>query len=829
MKFKLFIFFIFLAANCFSQSAKKLLKQAYDEIESKNYQIAENTLTEALKLDPENYKCFLARAEARELLHKMPESLEDYVAYLKYKPGDSKVLMKVADIKIALKKFEQALIEIDLLIKDDGSNIAAYSKKTWCLINLKKFKEAITTCDISLTKNNESHQTYFFKAVALDSIKDYNSALKEYTTALTLANNQTTLSTKSGDENSRYKPYFANLALVQHRLKKYEEAIKNFSQATLLDPKDLVEPKNAAVYFQRAESYLAISDYANSIGDLCKTIVLNSQFKNGYLRRGFVYQQTKQFQSAISDYTKAIQMEENNFSAIKSRGICYKELDMLTEAIADFTKAITINSSDNEVKAYLDESQKKLFELNREKDAPEINVIYPIIELDGFINIFANQQDVIFEGNIKDKSLLEKVVINGITAQFENEKNPSFRCRISTKDLNMVDIIAIDVYGNTASKKIKIGRIVDESKVKVVFSGRIVTDNELSKPFANCNVLLVNEKGEIMFAAKTDDKGKFTFKNLPFEKNYLMKIDAEEGDFGDITGFRMEDANGKVIMTSRQDGKSKFKFEILPMDYNVLSLMTVEDAPLQLDIKGRILADNDDKTPIGNVKILLLNERKEAMTFTNTDADARFLFKNVIPYDYEYAIDEIDVKRIPFERLLVTDDKGRVLKQITKDSEGNFRFKPLPAERFFLSHIAVEDIDPWLNLGKMNNEKNEVKIIENIYYESGSWKLLPEAEIIMKKAIDAMQKNPKLTLEVQSHTDAVASDEYNMDLSIKRANAVVEYITKNGQIDTSRLKATGFGESQLSNRCANGVECSDAEHKQNRRTVFVLSYNENKK
>jgi outer membrane protein OmpA-like peptidoglycan-associated protein len=80
-----------------------------------------------------------------------------------------------------------------------------------------------------------------------------------------------------------------------------------------------------------------------------------------------------------------------------------------------------------------------------------------------------------------------------------------------------------------------------------------------------------------------------------------------------------------------------------------------------------------------------------------------------------------------------------------------------------------------------------------------------------------------LVIEVQAHTDAVASDEYNMDLSQKRATIAMEYIVAKG-IDKKRLTAKGFGESQLTNKCVNGVECSDAEHKQNRRTVFKISY-----
>jgi outer membrane protein OmpA-like peptidoglycan-associated protein len=86
-----------------------------------------------------------------------------------------------------------------------------------------------------------------------------------------------------------------------------------------------------------------------------------------------------------------------------------------------------------------------------------------------------------------------------------------------------------------------------------------------------------------------------------------------------------------------------------------------------------------------------------------------------------------------------------------------------------------------------------------------------------------MQSNPKITMEVQSHTDAVAGDDYNMELSQKRATKVIEYMIAKGA-DKKRLTAKGFGESQLSNRCTNDVECSDAEHKQNRRTVFKINY-----
>jgi outer membrane protein OmpA-like peptidoglycan-associated protein len=56
-----------------------------------------------------------------------------------------------------------------------------------------------------------------------------------------------------------------------------------------------------------------------------------------------------------------------------------------------------------------------------------------------------------------------------------------------------------------------------------------------------------------------------------------------------------------------------------------------------------------------------------------------------------------------------------------------------------------------------------------------------------------MEQYPDMKIEIQGHTDDVGSAIYNMDLSIKRAKAVYEYLTKNG-ISSSRLTFKGFGQ-----------------------------------
>jgi len=89
-----------------------------------------------------------------------------------------------------------------------------------------------------------------------------------------------------------------------------------------------------------------------------------------------------------------------------------------------------------------------------------------------------------------------------------------------------------------------------------------------------------------------------------------------------------------------------------------------------------------------------------------------------------------------------------------------------------------------------------------------------------------MRRYPSLSLELGSHTDARGSSKYNKSLSQNRADEAVRYIIMQG-IDGSRLIAKGYGESQLRNKCANYIYCSEEDHQFNRRTeIRVLKIDE---
>ena len=70
-------------------------------------------------------------------------------------------------------------------------------------------------------------------------------------------------------------------------------------------------------------------------------------------------------------------------------------------------------------------------------------------------------------------------------------------------------------------------------------------------------------------------------------------------------------------------------------------------------------------------------------------------------------------------------------------------------------------------------------------------------------------------------SEFLSSNSYNKLLSQKRSDSAVGYIIRNG-ISKARIVAKGYGETQLINKCANGVSCTDAMHRRNRRTEFKI-------
>ena len=70
--------------------------------------------------------------------------------------------------------------------------------------------------------------------------------------------------------------------------------------------------------------------------------------------------------------------------------------------------------------------------------------------------------------------------------------------------------------------------------------------------------------------------------------------------------------------------------------------------------------------------------------------------------------------------------------------------------------------------------------LPNIFYDFGKWDLRPESMVSLDKLVETLNDNPTVTIELMSHTDSRDTEEFNLDLSQKRAQSVVDYLIAKG-------------------------------------------------
>lgn len=93
-------------------------------------------------------------------------------------------------------------------------------------------------------------------------------------------------------------------------------------------------------------------------------------------------------------------------------------------------------------------------------------------------------------------------------------------------------------------------------------------------------------------------------------------------------------------------------------------------------------------------------------------------------------------------------------------------------------------------------EKGQTIRLNNVFFESNKYDLLPESYAELENLYEVLIQNKNLKINIAGHTDAVGNEASNMTLSNNRAQAVMNYLVQKG-IDKSRLSAQGFGETKF--------------------------------
>lgn len=216
-------------------------------------------------------------------------------------------------------------------------------------------------------------------------------------------------------------------------------------------------------------------------------------------------------------------------------------------------------------------------------------------------------------------------------------------------------------------------------------------------------------------------------------------------------------------------------------------------------LTGTTVTDDDggEKIVVSNTKVILMGEDGAILDESFTGEDGVFNFRVYPEENYKLIAEKTDyfTVRDNFTTVGKSVDRSTLTELVT-----NVNFETeIPLDRIVIEKAVV---------------------LDNIYYDLDKADIRSDAALVLDSLVTIMVDNPDISIELGSHTDARAADDYNMDLSWRRARSAVAYIIATG-VDAARVTARGYGESQLLIASAETEE----EHQSNRRTEFkVLRY-----
>jgi peptidoglycan-associated lipoprotein len=263
----------------------------------------------------------------------------------------------------------------------------------------------------------------------------------------------------------------------------------------------------------------------------------------------------------------------------------------------------------------------------------------------------------------------------------------------------------------------------------------------------------------------SDDFGMYLFK--PDRGFFTSNRDGGKGD-DDVYTFINDDPNLKVV-----------NYFLQGVTYN-----------MRKDSIREILADT---------KVSLLDQGGDVMQEFTTGNDGKFLFR---VYENENYV-------------LLGDHDGYIVKREPYSTVG----KSVPLESL-KELVTTITLDTTLILDR--KAKNALFVLKNIYFAYDKADINQESAKELDKLVDILNDNLDIKIEMGSHTDSVASDSYNIELSQRRAESTVNYLIRKG-IATERLTAKGYGESKPIARNSNPDGTDNPEGRQkNRRTEFRI-------
>lgn len=458
---RLFILFVLVCAASvvLAQKPKSFFSAGEKMMLAKNYKGAIEQFSQAIGLDPRMSQAYLARAIAYDQNGQYAEGLEDYRKMGSFKIKDFGFYYDAALICHKLQLYDEGLSYVEKVMGIKKKRFDALILKTKLQMAKGDYANAVFTVNSALEEDNIP-LLHYFKAICLEQMDNFPAAEKSYLNAILLKNN--------------YIDALNALARLQIKMEKPDKALANCNKVISVDA------NNKEAYLIRAAVYAKKLDYPSAINDLSRNIMLNPDDLQLYLTRGIYYQEFTQHQNAINDFTKVLMLNDKQIDAYYKRAFSYEQVGNYPLAIKDYHKLNELSKSDEKAKGLLDAANKRLFELNRESDNPQLVLVTPRPNVDMSVNVPKDKVEINIDGLVIDASDIKTVLVNSVLVPIaKNEKGAAFTTQINVAIIDSFMVSATDIYGNTSNSLFRIKRTETGKPIVAVLSPYASDNNEI--------------------------------------------------------------------------------------------------------------------------------------------------------------------------------------------------------------------------------------------------------------------------------------------------------------------------------------------------------------
>ena len=424
---------ILIAVSAFGQNARKSYKAGAEFVDNMKYEDAIVQFTSAIGLEPSNPDYYYARGQAYEKQLKYTEARADFEKAIVFEPKNVNAIISLGAVCNKTGNYKESLKLLNHASTLEKRNSRLYPEKVITLIALERYDQALKVSDSAIIIK-DTPMDYYWRGIIYRRLNNDILGEKELRKSISKDKNLADPRIELADLLISINP--ANL---REAMEQCNEVIKN-------------NDRNTAAYLMRSRVYKKNLDYPGAINDISKTIMIDPANAAFYFARGICYQEFNQHTNAINDFSKCISLQAaiqtEDPTVYYARAKSYEEIMDYDKARADYNRITFLSKYDSKAREMLELSQKRLYEINKESDPPEIAIVSPLPRKDT-VEIKGDKTALLISGTIKDKSKIKSFKINNETVILA-EKNGGydFLANINVSGIDKITLSAIDDYNN---------------------------------------------------------------------------------------------------------------------------------------------------------------------------------------------------------------------------------------------------------------------------------------------------------------------------------------------------------------------------------------------